>query len=449
MATKQCVSCNCQFDYTDEGKDTCLKCISRKDIDLQHFMPIFCSYEPWFGYLSKFVHKTPTNDENFPTIGVYMDKFTSLHMKYNEEFFKELPWIQKIGVMKHEFYHIVLNHLCVPGEDGIRFSKDCDRKWMNVAMDLAINSMLKYEELPKIALYPGKRFEVSPKEIEKINKLPEHEREKALKNIEDLREFIFSMPVGECAEWYYNKIKFNKEIGDILKEPQMSKVGFLDDHDDFFDGLSDEHKEQIRQKIKSLVREACERNSWGSIPNEIREKLKKYYSSIINWRSVLRSFVGMCRSAGHTHSIKKINKRFPYIHSGVKIKRQANIAIAVDESGSVSDEQLELFFAELVNLSMICDFTLIPFDTVVNEEKMFKWKKNQKIVPERVQCGGTDFSVPTIWVNDRRKQFDGLIILTDGYCEKPIASMVKRAFIICPDGKLAFETSDLVINMTK
>ena len=107
--------------------------------------------------------------------------------------------------------------------------------------------------------------------------------------------------------------------------------------------------------------------------------------------------------------------------------RQAKIAISVDQSGSVSDKMLAAFFAELGGLAKFAEFTVIPFDTEVGEDKVFVWKKGQSKAWERVMCGGTCFDAPTKYVNERN--FDGHIILTDMCAPKPISSRCQRMWM--------------------
>jgi hypothetical protein len=68
---------------------------------------------------------------------------------------------------------------------------------------------------------------------------------------------------------------------------------------------------------------------------------------------------------------------------------------------------------------------VIPFDTRVDETKVYVWKKGQRKQVERVLCGGTCFDAPTKFVNDHGG-FDGHIILTDMEAPKPIPSKCQR-----------------------
>jgi predicted metal-dependent peptidase len=106
---------------------------------------------------------------------------------------------------------------------------------------------------------------------------------------------------------------------------------------------------------------------------------------------------------------------------------------------------LAAFFAELNTLSKLAEFTVIPFDTEVNEEQVYVWKKGERKTWERVLCGGTCFNAPTKYVN--KQNFDGHIILTDMEAPKPIRSNCQRMWMTDENGKANpyFNTQERVI----
>jgi predicted metal-dependent peptidase len=89
---------------------------------------------------------------------------------------------------------------------------------------------------------------------------------------------------------------------------------------------------------------------------------------------------------------------------------------------------LESFFGELNKLSKLAAFTVIPFDTRVDEKLIYEWKKGKSHSAERVMCGGTDFDAPTEYVN-KRGDFDGVIILTDMEAPAPKACRAQRMWM--------------------
>ena len=72
---------------------------------------------------------------DIPTAGVRLDKNTQhFEMLYNPDFFSALSDEFIVGILKHEFYHIILGHVT------LRKPSDGLKKIDNIAMDLVINS---------------------------------------------------------------------------------------------------------------------------------------------------------------------------------------------------------------------------------------------------------------------------------------------------------------------
>ena len=390
--------------------------------------------EPFFASFSRRIQKRPSRD--IPTAGVRVDKATQqFEMLYNPDLFAALSDEFIVGVLKHEFYHIILGHVTLrKPESGLK-------KIDNIAMDLAINSYLT-RELPT-EKNPGPPINGSPMKACIPGEGP-----------------FKDLPSHMSYEWYLEVLKdMSEQQG--AGEPEDGEGNFggmdsLDNHDDFGDGSSPGDpsdaiaKERLKQHIKNAVQEAASKpNGWGTIPADMRELIKKSYSSTIDWRAVLRYFVKTSERSDRRSTPRRINRRFPKIHPGKRIRRHAKIAISIDQSGSVDDNMLSLFFAELNKLSELASFTIIPFDTRVNEDLIYVWKKGETRDWERVMCGGTDFNPPTKYVNE--KKFDGHIILTDLMAPKPIASTCQRMWMTTEEyaNQPYFTTSEKIIAIKK
>ena len=157
----------------------------------------------------------------------------------------------------------------------------------------------------------------------------------------------------------------------------------------------------------------------------MQERIIDMITPKVDWKKVLRYFIKTSQRSNKRSTVRRINPRFPYIHAGKKVNRQAKICISIDQSGSVSDAMLSAFFSELNGLSKLAEFTVVPFDTHVDEDKVYVWKKGQRRATERVLCGGTCFNAPTEYVN-KRGDFDGHIVITDMEAPKPVASKCQR-----------------------
>ena len=204
-------------------------------------------------------------------------------------------------------------------------------------------------------------------------------------------------------------------------------------------------KERLKEVVRKAAEEASASNRWGSVSQATRKKVMKMLDTKVDWRKVLRFFVKSSQRANRSSSIKRINRRYAYVHPGRKSNRVARVAVSVDQSGSVDDNMLAMFFAELNKLAQIAEFTVIPFDTQVDESKVFVWKKGQTKLPERVLQGGTCFDAPTDYVNN--EGFDGHIVLTDMCAPKPKPSKCQRMWMTTKEhaGRNYFSTNERVV----
>tara|TARA_B100000029_G_scaffold188144_1_gene185652 strand:+ start:185 stop:1369 length:1185 start_codon:yes stop_codon:yes gene_type:complete len=376
--------------------------------------------EPFFAALSRRIEKRA--DSSIPTAGVRVDPDSAqFEMIYNPDFFASLPEEQVRGVLKHEFYHLIFEHVTSRKPEGVPHMA-----W-NIAADLAINSHLQ-GELPEMACMPG----VGP--------------------FEDL-------PLHQTAEWYLANLPKKDEGGEGGSGSGEGgegegEPGSFDDHSGWDDAAQSPAQQAANQmakeRLKNAMKEAAQEASqsakgWGSVSGEVKQDILKRLESKVDWRKVLRYFIKTSQRASRRSSVKRINKRYAYIHPGKKVQRQAKIAIAIDQSGSVSDDMLSAFFGELNGLAKLAEFTVVPFDTHVDENKVYVWKKGQNKAAERVLCGGTCFDAPTEYVN--KNSFDGVIILTDMEAPKPKACKAQRMWMTDERGasRPYFKTNEKVI----
>ncbi len=386
--------------------------------DLNKHTARLLKQEPFFAALSRKIDKRASTA--IPTAGVRVNPDTGhFEMLYNPEFFERINDTHKQGVLMHEFYHLVFEH--VTG----RLPPEGMTKIWNQATDLSINSHLM-GKLPEGALIPGEGY---------------------------FKEF----PIGSTADEYLillkQKQEENKENSDGEGQPGEpgegeSDPGTWDDHSGWgeTDNTTNEiAKERLKEAVKKAVQEASSDGSWGSVSQSMKEQIIESVTTKVDWRKVLRYFIKTSQKASRRATIKKINRRYAYIHPGKKVQRQAKIAIAIDQSGSVSNDMLSSFFAELNNLAKLAEFTIVPFDHEVAEDKVYIWKKGEKRKRERVLTGGTCFNAPTDYVNSH--SFDGVIILTDMYAPKPKRSNCQRMWMTTAEcaAHPYFQTKERVI----
>ena len=373
--------------------------------------------EPFFAALSRRMDKRASNA--IPTAGVTVTEEGKLQMVYNPKFFAPLSDEARKDILKHEFYHIVFQHVTGGRFLSFRDMSPNERKIHNIAMDLAINGNLP--NLPEGACFPGQ----APFEHLKPHQTAEH-------YLRELRKMQKDPPEGEGnGEGEGGGEGQGQGEGNGNGNP-LDGMDSFDDHSGW-DDVDEQTKQIAEERIKEFVKDAVEEansssRGWGSVPASCRKEIIASISTKVDWRKVLRYFVKQSQKANKRSTVRKINKRYPYMHPGKKATRQAKIAIAIDQSGSVSDAMLQAFFAELNSLAKLAEFTVIPFDTRVDPEKNWVWKKGQSRKTERTMYGGTCFDAPTKFVNETGG-FDGLIICTDMEAPKPVRCNVQRMWI--------------------
>ncbi len=394
--------------------------------------------EPFFAALSRRIDKTPT--KSLPTAAVRVNpERAQFELLYNPDFFGQLKDEHKLGVLMHEFYHIIFEH--VTGRKPIEGITRVD----NIAMDLAING------LPEMR-----------------GKLPSESDPGPIVNGEPMRACLpgegpFSKySAGQTYEWYKSRLEKDQngpgDDGDQEGQPgQPGQPGngdpfdgmdSFDDHDQFgeVDGTIKEiAEERLKDAIKKAAEEAEKARNWGSVSSGMRRDIMDKIATKIDWRKVLRYFVKTSQRSDKRSTPRRLNKRFPKIHPGKRVRRHAKIAISIDQSGSVDDGMLAAFFSELNKLAEVAEFTVVPFDTEVAKDKVYVWKKGQSRKTERVACGGTCFDAPTKYVNELN--FDGHIILTDLCAPKPVASNCQRMWMTTKANadRPYFQTNERVI----
>jgi predicted metal-dependent peptidase len=380
--------------------------------------------EPFFAAISRRIDKIATT--SIPTAGVRVNPTSAQYeLMYNPEFMGSLSDTHKLGILMHEFYHLIFEH--VTG----RLPADGLKRIDNIAMDLSINCHIE-NHLPS-EKNPGPTIGDEP-----------------MKACIPGEGMFKDLPPFMTYEWYLEALK-------DMQEQQQQQGGegdafgdadSLDDHQGFgeVDGTTQEiAKERMKETIKKAAEEAEKARNWGTVSSSMRQDVLERIATKIDWRKVLRYFVKTSQRSDKRSTPRRLNKRFPKVHPGKRVRRHAKIAISIDQSGSVDDGMLTAFFSELNKLAEIAEFTVIPFDTQVAEDKVYIWKKGQTRKTERVLTGGTCFDAPTKYVNDR--EFDGHIVLTDLMAPKPVASKCQRMWMTTKNyaARPYFSTNERII----
>jgi predicted metal-dependent peptidase len=360
--------------------------------------------EPFYGVFLSTLNKVVRKD--VPTAGVCMQGI-NYQLAVNEEFWNSLEGDKpKIGLLKHELLHICFNHL---------LDKDDypDHELHNIAADIEINQYIAEEYYPT-------------KEILLPSSYPE-----------------LNLPLKAGTKVYYGLLKQALADGTSPKLQQL--MGALNGEGEGlhptwkeFDNLSEADaklaKSQLEHQIKEILKNQSGDKSRGFIPSELESFINGILAETepsYDWRSYFRRFAGTSTRTYTKKTRRKLNKRFQE-NPALKIKTKKNVLVGIDTSGSVSEKNLIEFFTEIQHMYKTgVAITVAEGDAGIHN--VYEYKGN---IPDKITGrGGTNMN-PFIEYFNEHREFNSLIILTDGYIgNNTIKSFKPTIMVITADGE--------------
>jgi len=214
------------------------------------------------------------------------------YVKYNPDFFMGLSKEEKLGLMAHEVMHVAFQHM-------VRRGSNNPYVW-NIAADHTINILLVNNgfKLPSMALL-DMRFK------------------------------------GMSTEQVYEY---------LMRNPEEQPDNFQPDIEE---SLSEEEAEQVTNTVVKAIQRAQLSGDTSNIPEEILRAVKDLINPKLSWVDVLHRYLDA--STRQEESWSKPNKRYAphwYLPS-VESKRISHLTVAIDTSGSITDELLQAFLSEI------------------------------------------------------------------------------------------------------
>ena len=176
-----------------------------------------------------------------------------------------------------------------------------------------------------------------------------------------------------------------------------------------------EEDEMMEADINRLIEKTT---SWGSLNGSMKDRIIASSKGKIDYRKILNGFRASVLSSERSLTRMRPNRRSGFEQMGSRYKFSTNLLCAVDVSGSMSKEVLGNVLSVL-NMAFqygVQQLDVVQFDTQINGEKVkMKHALSELVVTGR---GGTDFQ-NVIDYTAEHPEYDGLMILTDGYAEHP------------------------------
>lgn len=174
----------------------------------------------------------------------------------------------------------------------------------------------------------------------------------------------------------------------------------------------------VREQIDNVIREAELSQSWGSLPLYLVAMIRATLKPRLDYRKILRSFGTSILASRRELTRFKPSRRYGFDYMGSRYALRTKLLVAVDVSGSIANADLEHAYSVINRLFQYGIETIdtLQFDTEIKGPvDTFTRKRFQVQVQGR---GGTSFS-PVLQYIDEHRAYDGLIIVTDGFADRP------------------------------
>jgi predicted metal-dependent peptidase len=176
-------------------------------------------------------------------------------------------------------------------------------------------------------------------------------------------------------------------------------------------------------QIDDRIRIAEETGGWGSIPGRAKERILASLRPRLNYRAILRRFRASLLSVRRRLTRLKPNRRYGFEFLGSRYEFSTRLLFAVDVSGSISSADLARGFSVVNRLFKygIAGIDVIQFDTQLQGDPLSLRRARRQL--DATGRGGTSFA-PVIEFIDAHREYDGVIIFTDG--QAPIPPLPKN-----------------------
>lgn len=341
---------------------------------------------PFFGNMATRL-RIQAADDWLPTAAV-----DGRNLFFNTQFFNAMNNKEIEFVIAHEILHCVFDHL----------SRREDRNPVlhNIASDYIVNNLLvrdRIGEKPKVVdCYQDFKYQdwTSEEVYDDLFKKTKEELEK----------------LGELLDEHIDWEGDDEEDGDGEQKDGKGKRP----------KYSKEELRKIRDEIKEGMISAAQSAGAGNVPGEIKRMIKDLTEPKMNWRQLLRqqiqstirndyTFARPSRKGWHTGAILP----------GMNFDETIDVAISLDMSGSIGNDQAQDFLGEIKGImDEYKDYKikLWCFDTKVYNEQDFSADGGDSLLDYNIMGGGgTDFMANWKYMRDHNIQPKKFIMFTDGY----------------------------------
>ena len=181
--------------------------------------------------------------------------------------------------------------------------------------------------------------------------------------------------------------------------------------------LTEQEREKLntqwQQRLAGAAQQALQA---GKMKGSVARLIERLIRSTVPWRTVLARY--MSSASRQDYNITRPSQRregdaiLPSLYS-----RQTNMVIALDTSGSIEDEELAEFIAEVNAIKSLVNarITLLACDAVLDPNGPWIFEPWEQLVMPKTLTGGggTDFSPVFDWLAAAGQPLDLMVYFTD------------------------------------
>ncbi len=187
-------------------------------------------------------------------------------------------------------------------------------------------------------------------------------------------------------------------------------------------GLSSAEREELHGRVAAAVEAWSRQDQAGHLPGALVRDIQGAGRRRVPWQRLFRSYAGQA-TARDDYALSRPNRRYleqDLLVPGIHSERAGCVVVAVDTSGSISDELLDDIAAELHALSQeVEEMTLLVADArvqqAVDDVEIASFLRHARFRGG----GGTDHRPVFRWLDERRLRPDLFVGLTDLFSHFP------------------------------
>ena len=352
---------------------------------------------PFFGNMATRL-RILAADDWLPTAAV-----DGRNLYYNTQFFNAMNNKEIEFVVAHEILHMVFDHL------GRR--EERHPMLYNIAADYIVNNLLVRDRIghkPSIVdCYQDFKYDgwTSEEVYEELFKDAKKNGEEAVKQLGEMLDEHLDME-GEDGD--------GSSDGDESKDSNGNSVSKNKPK------YSKSEMQKIKDEIKENVLSAAQTAGAGNVPGEIARMIKELTEPKMNWRELLRQQIQSTVKSDYTFiRPSRKGQMSGAILPGMNFQDTIDIAVALDMSGSIGDEQAREFLSEVKGIMeeyQDYNIKLWCFDTKVYNEQDFSADGGEDLLDYEIMGGGgTDFMANWTYMKEQDYVPKKFIMFTDGY----------------------------------